>query len=237
MSNATDHLTETAAEIAALIPKYSWEIMDEEQRDDLMVNVVLPRYGKKTADGVNLGPSFWSEITGARAKAIESRVYRLRQSQKSDSEQPSRALSDSRVRHARSALSDPDSRREVFSSLPSEQIEDLIEEATEASYKRQEAQRSESRTAPTVRELEDGEPFRSGDLIKTWVDPLVTSLWGTANKLVQRVQKHGRRAGHLSPDEILERLTEIERIVGEERAAWQEIVQDERLSSEQESKR
>lgn len=71
-------LTETLADIAALIPRLSWEIMDERQRDDLMEKVVLPRYGDTTADGVTLGPKTWAVILGATEGGIANRVYRLR---------------------------------------------------------------------------------------------------------------------------------------------------------------
>jgi hypothetical protein len=100
----SDQLTETAAEIAELIPKYSWQIMDEEQRDDLMQKVVLPRYMKTTADGVQTGPTFWADLVGASVRAVESRVYRLRQSQSAAEDEHARALSPSAERHVKSGL-------------------------------------------------------------------------------------------------------------------------------------
>lgn len=102
MSDET--LTETAAEIAALIPRYSWEIMDEEQRDDLMAKVVLPRYMMTTADGIQTGPTFWAEMVGATAHAIRGRVQRLRQSQNETEDERARALSPSTERHVKSGL-------------------------------------------------------------------------------------------------------------------------------------
>lgn len=112
------NLTESAAEIAALIPQYSWEIMDEEQRDDLMEKIVLPRYMKTTADGVQTGPTFWSELLGATSNAIQKRIERLRQSQISDDEAPSRRA----VR--------PDMRRQAKTVLRRDPkvIEDMVEE-------------------------------------------------------------------------------------------------------------
>lgn len=80
------NLTETFSDVAALIPRYSWEIMDEEQKDALMEKVVLPRYMDTTADGVKLGPTAWAEMVGATAEMIRKRVERLRESQKAASE-------------------------------------------------------------------------------------------------------------------------------------------------------
>lgn len=97
-------IRETAAEVAALIPRYSWELMDEEQRDALMAQVVLPRYMKTTSDGIQMGPSWWADRVGATSAAIESRVRRLRSSEKQKETDSARALSPSRIRHARAAI-------------------------------------------------------------------------------------------------------------------------------------
>jgi hypothetical protein len=70
-------LKETAAQVAALIPRYLWELMDEEQKDALLEKVILPRYMQTTHDGVELSPKWWAQQVGASAKAIQSRVYRL----------------------------------------------------------------------------------------------------------------------------------------------------------------
>lgn len=78
----SDSIKETAAEVAALIPRFSWELMDEEQRDALMENVVLPRYMKTTADDVQMGPKFWAGLVGATPEAVKQRIYRLEASQK-----------------------------------------------------------------------------------------------------------------------------------------------------------
>jgi hypothetical protein len=68
-------------DVAALIPRYSWEIMDEQQKDDLMAKVVLPRYMETTSDGVQLGPKAWAKLLGTTASAITNRVYRLNQAE------------------------------------------------------------------------------------------------------------------------------------------------------------
>lgn len=114
------NITETLADVAALIPRYSWEIMDEEQRDDLMENVVLPRYMQTTADGVQLGPTAWADMVGAGAQAIRMRVSRLQQSQNDDDAERTRTLRNQQgsQRHARKVLRDADP----------EQIADLMQE-------------------------------------------------------------------------------------------------------------
>lgn len=131
-----DDLRETFADVSALIPRYSWEIMDEAQRDELMRNVVLPRYMCTTADGVQLGPTAWADMVGASAKSIESRVYRLRQSQKSDGDTPASTLSDQAAhRHARRVLrgADADTLAELIEDLPADRVEAIAQ----AAHKRQ----------------------------------------------------------------------------------------------------
>lgn len=103
-----EQLSETAGQVAAEIPRFSWLLMDEEQRDDLMENVVLPRYMKTTVDGVQLGPTWWAEAVGATMSAIENRVRRLRKAQDSEGVESSRSGPTSTqrasVRSARSAI-------------------------------------------------------------------------------------------------------------------------------------
>lgn len=100
-------LNETAEQVAALIPRFSWQLMDEEQRDDLMVNVVLPRHGEVTADGVTLTYAWWGDALGATKKAVEGRILRLRA--RMGSQGPSsRAEPNSRAGRAAATLRDPD---------------------------------------------------------------------------------------------------------------------------------
>ena len=73
-----ESLHETAAQVAALIPRWSWQLMDDDQRDDLLQHVVLPRYMSTTSDGTKLTPTWWSEQVGASPAAIKNRVIRLR---------------------------------------------------------------------------------------------------------------------------------------------------------------
>jgi len=98
-------LKETAAQVAALIPRYSWELMDEEQKDALLEKVILPRYMQTTHDGVELGPTWWAEQVGATASAVQSRVQRLRTKARAKTDPPaSTPAQAARVRHARAVL-------------------------------------------------------------------------------------------------------------------------------------
>lgn len=82
-------LTETAAQVAALIPRFSWKIMDEDQRDELIENVVLPRYMATTADGTQLGPAWWAGALGAEtAGTIRGRIRRLKARSEAQDERP-----------------------------------------------------------------------------------------------------------------------------------------------------
>ena len=72
-------LNETAAEVAALIPRFAWHLMDDDQRDDLCRDVILPRYMSDTSDGVALGPTWWAEQIGSTPTTIKFRVRRLKQ--------------------------------------------------------------------------------------------------------------------------------------------------------------
>lgn len=110
-------LRETFSDVVALMPRYSWEIMDEEQRDDLMAKVVLPRYMKTTADGVQLGPKTWATMLGASAGAVRKRIERL---QNKGTTERTRTLEQSRKRHARSYLrqASPEQIADVFDSDP-----------------------------------------------------------------------------------------------------------------------
>lgn len=120
-------IVETLEEVVAMIPRYSWEIMDEEQKDDLMEKVVLPRYMKTTADGTKLTPTAWGRMVGATPKALESRVRRLKQSQKGDPVSASRTNQAASVRHARRVLKNAPSEEIglIVKGLPAEAKEKL----------------------------------------------------------------------------------------------------------------
>jgi len=110
----TDNLNETADEVAALIPRYSWELMDEEQRDALMEKVVMPRHGLTTRDGVTLTYGWWGDAIGAHPEAVKSRIQRLRAKLSQDDTGP-RAEPNTRTARAATTLKNPDNAREILS--------------------------------------------------------------------------------------------------------------------------
>jgi hypothetical protein len=115
-------LKETLADVTALVPRYSWEIMDEEQRDELMAKIVLPRYKKTTADGVKLGPSAWAEMFGVpSADTIRKRVERLKEGQerlagKRTTSEPEWVRVDRRAMKRQLRESDPEELAEILRS-------------------------------------------------------------------------------------------------------------------------
>jgi hypothetical protein len=112
-------LTETAADVVALIPRHAWLLMDEEQRDALMADVVLPRYMETTTDGIQLGPTWWAEAVGATAEAIRKRVDRLRQSQTEDADERTARLTEQRGQRAT---------RQVLREADSHTVERIVED-------------------------------------------------------------------------------------------------------------
>lgn len=71
-------LCESEHDVLEAMTKVSWLLMDDDQRDQFMREVVLPRYMSVTSDGVQLGPTWWANNTGATSNAIQKRVERLR---------------------------------------------------------------------------------------------------------------------------------------------------------------
>lgn len=215
-------LNETAADVAALIPRYSWEIMDEEQRDELMETIILPRYMKTTADGTKLTPTWWGETVGATAEAIRGRVKRLRASQKPDGASRSRHT---KINRTAGALreADPEQVRHIVSELPGDAVQQLVEVATDVSVERARAFKSERQDEPTVQQLTAGEKF---DPSAEWIDAHVTRVWSRAHDLRHHADKHGVLIRSMSHEEALEHLLQAESDIAEVRAAVQEQIQD-----------
>lgn len=117
-------LHERLDQVINLIPQYSWSLMSEEQKDDLMSGIVLPRYMATTSDGTKLTPSVWGAILGASAGSIQKRVERLKKSQIQPDPAPTHALTEgekSSLRGAKSALLRKDGAAEALvESLPLE---------------------------------------------------------------------------------------------------------------------
>jgi hypothetical protein len=119
-----DVLNERLEQVINLIPKYSWSLMDEAQKDELMVGIVLPRYMATTADGTKLTPSTWGAILGASSGSIQKRVERLKASQKSAGQPTTNSLTANEQAGLRSAkstlLRKDDAVEALVESLPME---------------------------------------------------------------------------------------------------------------------
>jgi hypothetical protein len=216
-----DHIKESAAEVAALIPRHAWTLMDEDQRDALMRDVVLARYMAITADGVKLGPKWWAEAVGASSGAIQKRVERLRQSQKSaDETTTGRSETERRAdRATRQVMRDPQKRRVVLAELDSDDLRDIVEQAEETVINRARAQREEDNTEVTL-----GKALKEpgGDPSRVWSDSMIISLRTTALKLRSCVRTHGLILGSLDIDKALRYLAEAESEIANVRAVAEE---------------
>jgi hypothetical protein len=73
----TEYVAETYEEVREKLQTASWELMDEEQRDNLMEKVIVPRWGKVTHDGVVLNDAAWAQALGVNRKLINSRRRRI----------------------------------------------------------------------------------------------------------------------------------------------------------------
>lgn len=57
-----EYLSESYADIQELAQQVSWMLMDEDQRDEFMEKVVVPRWGKTTSDGVVMKATAWAKM-------------------------------------------------------------------------------------------------------------------------------------------------------------------------------
>lgn len=235
---AIAELTETFADVAALIPRFQWELMDEELRDAFIEGLVFPRYMKTTTDGVQLGPKAWGEWVGASPSAIKSRVQRLQKRQVSEEHEGSSTLSSSDAaarRHARRVLrdADADTVREIAKALPTAQLDAVSEAVHEEAVGRARAQRGERDTTakePTAGDLMEGEPF---DPSASWANTRIISAHSAARKLHGQVEKWGLvLGGSFAEEEAYEMLDETERWIAGVRAAVQERLRDQRVHEE-----
>jgi hypothetical protein len=117
-------LHERLEQVINLIPQFSWSLMDEEQKDELMAGIVLPRYMAVTSDGTKLTPTVWGSILGASAGSIRLRVQRLKASQKSSGQPSTNSLTANEqggLRSAKSTLTrKPEAVQALVESLPLE---------------------------------------------------------------------------------------------------------------------
>ena len=150
-------IAETYDDVRGLLQTASWEVMDEDQRDDVIAKIVVPRWGKTTADGVVLKGTAWGKLLGTTMSVIEARVRRLRASDQgksasaSNGPQPNqrasiRSAKASIKKHpelAKSLLADPEVAAAVGGALPPEKIVDAFQQspAAQVEHTRRQASR------------------------------------------------------------------------------------------------
>jgi len=100
-------LSETLDQVKKKLQRCSWDVMDEEQRDRLIKDVIVPRWGATTRDGHVLKATLWAEILGTTERTIRGRYERLKRRSEPISERPSTEPSQFQkddIRGARSAI-------------------------------------------------------------------------------------------------------------------------------------
>lgn len=118
------------------------------------------------------------------------------------------------------ALVDPERRREALSSLSSEQVEAVVEDARGVVLDRAGARREEH--ADTDRR-EIREEFEPNNL---WADNLIVRLHNNALELRGWIQRKGGLLLNMEPRQAVDYLLEAEQLIADARAAAQEQVQD-----------
>lgn len=129
-------------------------------------------------------------------------------------------------RAARTALKDPEQRKQVIASLPPEQIEQVIATAQDVAVERIRAQRAEHDTAPkppTANDLMGGERW---DPSESWADTLLIRCNRNLRELGAHVQKWGFVLGSMPIEDAYEYINETERLAAEVRVAVQEQLRD-----------
>lgn len=129
-------------------------------------------------------------------------------------------------RQARTALTDPVRRRQAIAELPSEQIEEVIQEANDVAIERLRAKRAEHDTAPkapTADQLMGAERF---DPSESWADADIIRVREKAHTLRRQVEKWGLVLGSMGEEQAFEYLQEAERNIAEVRVALQERMAD-----------
>lgn len=131
---------------------------------------------------------------------------------------------DRNTRGAKTALRDPEARKQVIASLDADEIEAVIDDANDAAIQRLHAKRSEHQTEPTAGELMGGDKF---DPAEYWADTLIIRVNRNARELAKLIADGGGLLfGTMPPEEAFDYLHEAERLIAEARAAAQEQVRD-----------
>ena len=151
-------IKETYDDVRGLLQTASWEVMDEDQRDDVIAKIVVPRWGEVTADGVKLKATAWGKLLGTKATIIDDRVRRLRasdqgQSVRSQGPQPNQRASIRSARAsikkhpelAKSLLSDPVVTQAATQALVEQGNINALSQATAAVAKNRQVERNRKR--------------------------------------------------------------------------------------------
>lgn len=124
------------------------------------------------------------------------------------------------------ALRDPEQRKQVFAALPSDQIEEVIQEAHGVVMDRLHAKQAERDTAPktpTAGNLMGSDRY---DPSESWADGDIIRVREKAHALRRQVEKWGLVLGSMDEEQAFEYLQEAERNIAEVRAALQERMAD-----------
>lgn len=159
-------LTESLADIQSKLTRFTWEVMDEEQRDETMKTVVLPRWGKVTRDGHMLKGTLWAEILGTTVTTVDARIKRLKARSETISGRAA-GLDDNSKREVRGAravarnpqmlkefVKDPEVRAALVEAMP--QGPDLeAQEAAANKARKEEKEKAEADRQRLLREQEE----------------------------------------------------------------------------------
>jgi hypothetical protein len=151
-------IKETYEDVRGLLQTASWEVMEEDQRDDVIAKVVLPRWGKVTKDGVVLKGTAWAKLLGTTEATIRNRVARLQaadqgKSASASGPQPNqrasiRSAKASIKKHpelAKGLLNDPDVKKATTQALVDQGDIKSLSRATAAVAKNRQVERNRSR--------------------------------------------------------------------------------------------
>lgn len=129
-------------------------------------------------------------------------------------------------RHVKTVLKDPERRERAISDLPTEQVEEIIEQAHNVVVDRVRAQRAEHDTsakAPTVGDLMGDERF---DPSESWADTEIIRVREKAHALHRQVEKWGLVLGSMDEEQAFAYLQEAERNIADVRVVLQERMAD-----------
>jgi hypothetical protein len=129
-------------------------------------------------------------------------------------------------RQTNTALKDPERRQAAIAALPTEQVEQIIEEAHTVVLDRVQAQKAEHDTAarrPTAGDLMGESPYNPSE---SWADTDIIRVREKAHALRRQVERWGLVLGSLDEAQAFDYLQEAERNIAEVRVVLQERMAD-----------